>query len=749
MADGNGNSQSAQHLPPQLGDFDVAPTDGSDKFNAIRIPLIPVACWRLDDPAFAFDSSFVDPSFQGEIGKLASIVGANQGCPAALFAHCDPVGSDALNKTLGDRRAMAIYALLTRQTPIWKWLYENPQVGDTWGTKAVQLMLSALPAPTGDVYYDGAIDGDYGSGTTKAVRAFQKDNALSVDGSAGPDTRDALYAKYMDWLCTSGSSTPFQMQIADFLGGAGAGPGDLPKMSLQSCGKFNPILLLASSEMNSGDTKTRNADDAPNRRVVMFLFPKDTKVDTAAWPCPKVKDGGDACSSAFWPEGDKRRTNGSEQREYKKTRDTMACRFYDRFARRSPCEGGGFQVVLEYRPAEAFCGDKLDLVGEAIDLPDGPLATTSKAREIDAPLLKVPDLVFASGKADLKLQAQNVPHLTIDTSTKPPTRTVYERVHVTTAAADTSVRCRAAKMLQKGMPHADEDTFTQHHDWSGFSNDAKFKQVVDKYLAKVTVTLDIQKGWGGTYVDFSGSGTGITGTVAGGPGTNMRWARSTAGTSVPDQYHDGTAWKALPAGFALTAANYNARSFYKSGANFVAPDSAAFVFPGGFTDYDFDDPALVKVRNKWIQVTHDKWTGQFHIHKKKCVSDKSVRCCRYDVEVTLVLNKVNANAAGVVIVASGDGRSNAGLFFMGDSDYKMAAHESGHHMDNPDEYANGAVDPTLNGDGAVNGIDATCIMGQSMNLVKKRHYHAFATLMQRQMKAKFGQDDEYEIVDIA
>ena len=45
--------------------------------------------------------------------------GANEGCPAAIFGHCDPAGSDTLNKTLGDRRAIAIYALVTRQPDLW------------------------------------------------------------------------------------------------------------------------------------------------------------------------------------------------------------------------------------------------------------------------------------------------------------------------------------------------------------------------------------------------------------------------------------------------------------------------------------------------------------------------------------------------------------------------------------------------------------------------------------------------------
>lgn len=333
-----GNSLAAQHAEvPDRTTLALATTDGS-KFNTIRVPLIPVACWRLNDPAFAFDSSFVSPNFRAEINTLSGVVAANTGCPAALFGHCDPEGDDALNKTLGDRRAIAIYALLIRQPDSWAYLYDNPQVGDTWDAHMVQCMLGNLPDPQGNPYYPGGIDGDYGPQTTDAVKRFQNDQGLSADGKTGKDTRSKLFAAYMDWLCTPDGGASFQMQTADFLGGAGAGPGDLPKMSLQSCGKYNPIILLPNAEMSGSDRSTRHADDAPNRRVMMFFFPKGTKVDESVWPCPEVKESNAACSAAFWPDGDARRKNGDELREYKTTHDTMACRFYDRFARRSPCE---------------------------------------------------------------------------------------------------------------------------------------------------------------------------------------------------------------------------------------------------------------------------------------------------------------------------------------------------------------------------------------------------------------------------
>lgn len=41
-------------------------------------------------------------------------------------------------------------------------------------------------------YFDGPVDGIYGSKTTKAVRSFQRKNGLTADGVAGPATLKAL-----------------------------------------------------------------------------------------------------------------------------------------------------------------------------------------------------------------------------------------------------------------------------------------------------------------------------------------------------------------------------------------------------------------------------------------------------------------------------------------------------------------------------------------------------------------------------
>ena len=62
--------------------------------------------------------------------------------------------------------------------------FQRGSSGDT--VTAIQQKLSAWG------YYNGAIDGVYGSRTEAAVRYFQQKNGLAVDGKAGPATLAAL-----------------------------------------------------------------------------------------------------------------------------------------------------------------------------------------------------------------------------------------------------------------------------------------------------------------------------------------------------------------------------------------------------------------------------------------------------------------------------------------------------------------------------------------------------------------------------
>ena len=55
-------------------------------------------------------------------------------------------------------------------------------------------------------YFDGPVDGIYGSKTTKAVRSFQQKNGLTADGVAGPATLKALGMEQTSQTGSSGGN---------------------------------------------------------------------------------------------------------------------------------------------------------------------------------------------------------------------------------------------------------------------------------------------------------------------------------------------------------------------------------------------------------------------------------------------------------------------------------------------------------------------------------------------------------------
>ena len=76
-----------------------------------------------------------------------------------------------------------ILLILLVQTA-WAATYSQGSTGET--VRTIQTKLKRCG------YYDGQVDGVYGSGTAAAVRYFQQKNGLTVDGVAGPATLQAL-----------------------------------------------------------------------------------------------------------------------------------------------------------------------------------------------------------------------------------------------------------------------------------------------------------------------------------------------------------------------------------------------------------------------------------------------------------------------------------------------------------------------------------------------------------------------------
>ena len=293
----SGNHARIEHL------LQVGPTT-EDQKNTFRPAIFPIACWRIDDVRFQFDSSVILVDAQPELQKLKALIAANAKAPLSVFGHADPVGSDDYNKFLSGRRAKCVYGLLTRKTDLWEDIYSDNEGGDIWGDKTFKMMR------------DGTASGPLTN--TKA-------------------NRDTVFAAYMDLV----AGADFKVDPGAFLaqGADVKGKGDY-----QGCSEFNPILIFSKAEAAAFAPQSkhdqRNQENGPNRRVMIFLFRPGSVVNPAKWPCPRVKEGTAGCNKRFWSDGEKRRTNQTARREYKDTRDTFACRFYDRLSSGSPCEGG-------------------------------------------------------------------------------------------------------------------------------------------------------------------------------------------------------------------------------------------------------------------------------------------------------------------------------------------------------------------------------------------------------------------------
>jgi len=512
------------------------------------------------------------------------------------------------------------------------------------------------------------------------------------------------------------------------------------------------VLIFSKAEekefQKPAKQKARNEANAPNRRVVVFLFRPNSVVSPDKWPCPRASEPQDGCIARFWSDGDQRRAATDQHREYPLTHDTFACRFYDRIAFKSPCETVApvplattkYKIWnVRWTPDKGFCGDKVKLEADT-DLPDDEIVqVTFSAKQGSSPNLTEQDTKSSGGKISLDWEIHDVAFASgADFLDKVE---VEAKLQAAEAAAVTS-----PVLTVQAMRDTAEDTFKRDIKWNGFTNHAEFKQKTDKFKAILNANFKIVKSWGATYIDMTSAG--ITGTAGGCPWAGHRWGRSTnINSEAPNQYYDGSAWQPLPAGFAVTAANYQAISFHREGSNFVS--SSGGTWPENFTDYDFNSTANKAKRDGWSKETHDRWTGKFILRRKDCHSQAGTRCCIYDTELNLAFTEVTTftDADHVVFVSPEYMRSNSGNWFMGDPDLSTAAHETGHRIDNPDEYKDGATDSSLHGDGAVNGIDPDCIMGQNMTVVKKRHMHAFAQMLKKEIKTAFGRDYDYEVLN--
>jgi len=407
-----GDSQPVLQAPPEGGvaadhpaadgvQFLIGPSTG-DEFNTAHLRLVPIACWRVDDIRFAFDSSFVvgdsgdDPSdIRLELKDLASLVKAHPGCPLSVFGHADPVGDDNYNKALSGRRATAIYALL---------------IVNTDAAKAVRLWNQIA--------------------STENWHSNERETMQAVTGLPAGTADATLFKTYMQTLC------PTDLQLdshADFLarGADAGGKGDY-----QGCGEFNPLLIFSQDKQTRFDQGKqqndpaiigeRNDANAVNRRVLVLMFQKNSRVDPTKWPCPRATEGVGGCLKRFFSDGQKRRSTRlpADDRKFNLTHDTFACRFYQRISDQSVCDSlertpfriavilrsNSAGLILYNRPVRVSLNNGLTVTGETdenglfvanhvpagdhlLEIEDVEIAVPSMKKEVPPRVTRVPGLI--------------------------------------------------------------------------------------------------------------------------------------------------------------------------------------------------------------------------------------------------------------------------------------------------------------------------------------------------------------------
>jgi hypothetical protein len=358
-----------KHPPVDPFQIFVGPTT-TGEFNTARLRLIPIACFNVEDVRFKFDSSFPLPEVQAEIRAFTDLREQDperiKGAPISIFGHADPTfqgnfelgaathhPGDDYNKVLSGRRAIAIYALLTRDAALWNHLFTNNFGGDSWGEDSIRTILDAIDSPKAGGGQPGQSQGVSGQGQSSSSAgnpstgtADSARNAKVRDIAHDTVQRQQLFLTYMKFLCGD-----LKLDRAkDFLA-RGAGPDQ--KGDVQGCSRFNPRLLFSSEkedqfkqadqDQDQDQDKTalaqRNGDNSSNRRVMILIFRKGSQVLPAKWPCPTFKEGGAACIKRFFSDGDTRRSTHLPgiDRKFDDTSDTFACRFYQRISDQSPC----------------------------------------------------------------------------------------------------------------------------------------------------------------------------------------------------------------------------------------------------------------------------------------------------------------------------------------------------------------------------------------------------------------------------
>jgi hypothetical protein len=380
-------------------------------------------------------------------------------------------------------------------------------------------------------------------------------------------------------------------------------------------------------------------------------------------------------------------------------------------------------TLLRWETEHAFCGDVVTLHGLTRNYEDGELVKIQIVDRDNGDELGVLSVAVSEDAFRGRYQLRDVLPRKVGARYQDE-----RRLDAAAAAIKTSTPLRvafindAAKMSYYGDP-------------------ARFDLAVVNHEAHITSDLEYIKAWGGSVVKLGKfAPRGKVGEIKDLDWRGYWWLKD---ESDDPKYWNGKKWVPLPKGLVLQDSNNFCVGFYKDGDKYKGRYGGEWPDPDTFDDYDITSAQDQATINAWADAINQRWSGEWRLRRKDCPGTSSA-CCAFEVKVKVRFIRRDRFKEGLLFVADKNIRSNAWLWFLDEPDLDMATHEFGHHLGNDDEYEGAAIDKTLNGDGAVDGIDEDSIMGKKLSKIKKRHWRTVCEQLQMVVMASTSRDHAYE-----